>query len=121
MGFLQSYEPGWSDFISSYQYALYRSWLQKASCREDTPAAFTSNNITKLFTIGTNEIKVEYDWSDFKITNQREVLTGYQSSLPLEIRYFLGSFLYRFNCADSSFAKNFLEDTVCPVHDGGNT
>lgn len=108
---LHCFEPGQDDFLNSYQYGLYRSWLQKSNCRVDAPAAFTPEKITKLFSLPGQEIKIEYDWINYKITNQREVLTSYQFSLPQNITHYLGSFLYRFNCADSTFVLDFLENT----------
>jgi hypothetical protein len=108
---LKAYEPEKKDFLNSYQFKLYRSWLEKSGCNADAPTAFQATKIVKLFTIQGKEVKVEYDWQDFKITNQRETISGFEYSLPAEIIVFLGSFLYRFNCADSSFVRDFLSIT----------
>jgi hypothetical protein len=109
--FLQGYEPDLDDFLNPYQFKLHNSWLEKAELKADSPADFTTSKIIQHFIIGGSEIITEYDWENYKIYNQREILPSSRFSLPPEILRFLESFLYRLNAADSSFISNFLKDT----------
>ena len=79
---LYSFEPQRADFINSYQYNLYQSWLNNAKLDSDFPAGFTSEKVVKIFKNNEGrEINVEYDWQNWKITSQREIVPSQASQL----------------------------------------
>ena len=63
------------DFINSYQYELYRSWVSSEKLDGDLPAGFTSEKVVRCFLDRNScEINVEYDWQNWKINSQREMV-----------------------------------------------
>ncbi len=115
---LVSFEPKPSNFINNYQYALYISWINKGNFKTDTPANFSEQKVEKLFYDKNNKkIKIEYDWKNWKITNQREKLitSNYLSSNYPEAVLYLESLVYRLNAADSIFLFDFMNFTKIKV------
>jgi len=110
---LYGFEPKANDFINSYQYNLYQSWLKSEKLDSDFPAGFTSDKVVRSFKDKKgSEIDVEYDWQNWKIASQREIIplafyiNGKQKIKPY-IK-FIERFVYRLNSKD----ENFLLDLV---------
>jgi len=111
---LYSFEPKSNDFINSYQYNLYQSWLNSEKLDSDFPAGFTSDKVVKIFknTEG-REINIEYDWQIWKITSQREIvplafyINGEQKIKPYI--NFIERFIYRLNCNDEIFLFDLVD------------
>ena len=108
------FEPGFEDFSSGYQFELYHSWLEKGNFKIDFPAGFTSAKVVKTFLDDRGKgVIVEYDWQDWKIYDQREVLpfVFYVDELVNITLYltYLESFIYRLNAADREFLFDFTD------------
>lgn len=108
-----AFEPKADDFQNSYQYDLYTSWLAAEKLDGDLPAGFTSIKVVRSFLDAKGkEINVEYDWQNWKISSQREMIpflfvTGETEKLRPYLKY-LERFIYRLNCKD----KKYLFDLV---------
>ncbi|NQV18261.1 MAG: hypothetical protein HQ534_06945 [Armatimonadetes bacterium] len=114
-GAVFAFDPSVEDFIDKYQYDLYKSWMKKEEFPSHIKALFQKDNISKTFKDSiNNDIDVEYDWQNWKIFNQRENLSRFRK---IEDKEFvkcwknLESFIYRFNCSDSTFSQHFMETT----------
>jgi len=108
------FEPDFKNFSSGYQFELYHSWLKKGDFKIDFPAGFTSAKVVKTF-LDTNEeeVIVEYDWQDWKIYDQREVLpfvfyVDESVNINPYLTY-LELFIYRLNTADKEFLFDFTD------------
>jgi len=110
---IMAFEPKADDFKNSYQYDMYRSWLAAEKLDGDLPAGFTSTKVVRSFLDATGrEINVEYDWHNWKITSQREMIpllfyTDESQRVKPYIKY-IERFIYRLNCKD----KKYLFDLV---------
>jgi len=109
---INAYELQKEDFYQVYNYALYRSWLQKSNSRTDVPTSFTVNGITQIYTQASGrEIITFFPWSQHKVSNLIEKIEGFtDSSLQLTSAQeaFIGAFLYRLNAADSLFVNELF-------------
>ncbi|MCK5051431.1 MAG: hypothetical protein KAS53_06825 [Candidatus Cloacimonetes bacterium] len=111
---LYGFEPKASDFINSYQYELYRSWLESEKLDGDLPAGFTSEKIVRSFLYKNGrEINVEYDWENWKISSQREIVPFLfyiddEQQINSYIN-FIESFIYRLNCNDKMFITDLVD------------
>ena len=111
---LYGFEPKVTDFINSYQYKLYRSWLETEKLDSDLPAGFTSEKVVRSFRDKAGrEISVEYDWQNWKINSQREIVPftffiDDEQKINLYINY-LERFLYRLNCNDKMFINDLVD------------
>lgn len=111
---LYSFEPKRTDFVNSYQYNLYQSWLSNGKLNSDFPAAFTSDKVVKNYKdIDGREINIEYDWQNWKITTQREIvplafyINGERKIEPYV--NFIERFFYRLNCKDEIFLFDLID------------
>ena len=122
---LYGFEPKATDFINSYQYDLYRSWLGTEKLDSDLPAGFTSEKVVRCFLDknGT-EINVEYDWQNWKITSQREIIPFlFYIDDDLKIRSyinFLERFIYRLNCKNKKFITDLVDHDKILLEYKGN-
>ena len=110
---LLAFEPEADNFSNAYQYELYLSWLEKGGLKADFPAGFTSRKVVKDFNdIDGEIIHVEYDWEDWKIYDQREVLPFVlYAKDPVRTRLcirYLEEFIYRLNSNRKSFVSDFF-------------
>jgi len=109
-----SFEPKATDFINSYQYELYQSWLCTEKLDHNLPAGLTSEKVIKSYKDKNGrEINVEYDWQNWKIYSQREIIpfTFYIDN-ELNINSytnFLERFIYRLNSNDNNFVFDLLD------------
>ena len=108
------FDPDFEDFSSGYQFELYHSWLEKGNFKIDFPAGFTSAKVVKTFLDASGkEVIVEYDWQDWKIYDQREVLPYFfyvDESVNIKpYLTYLESFVYRLNTTDSKFFYDFVD------------
>ncbi|MDP8268368.1 MAG: hypothetical protein P9L97_06515 [Candidatus Tenebribacter davisii] len=109
-----SFEPKATDFINSYQYELYQSWLGTEKLDHNLPAGLTSEKVVKSYKDKNGrEINVEYDWQNWKIYSQREIIpfTFYIDN-ELNINpytNFLERFIYRLNSNDNNFVFDLLD------------
>ena len=108
------FEPGINDFANSYQYELYHSWLRKGNLKTDFPAGFTKDKVVKIFRDSEgNDIQVEYDWTNWKITGQREVLPFvFYADESLKIQpyiSFMENFIYRLNTDKIDYLYDFID------------
>ncbi len=115
------FEPDFEDFSSGYQFELYHSWLEKGNFKIDFPAGFTSAKVVKTFldTSG-KEVIVEYDWQDWKIYDQREVLPYFfyvdeSVNITLYLTY-LEAFVYRLNAEDKEYLFDFVDLESIEIH-----
>jgi len=111
---LYGFEPKATDFKNSYQYELYRSWLSSEKLDGDLPAGFTSKKVVRSFLDGDgHEINVEYDWQNWKISSQREIVPFlFNIDDEQKISYyinFIESFIYRLNCKDKMFITDLVD------------
>ncbi|MEA2095981.1 MAG: hypothetical protein U9P73_04715 [Candidatus Cloacimonadota bacterium] len=111
---LYGFEPKAGDFINSYQYELYRSWLETEKLDSDLPAGFTSEKVVRCFLDKNGrEINVEYDWQNWKINSQREIVpfSFYIDDEQQINSYinFIESFIYRLNCNDKMFITDLVD------------
>lgn len=111
---LYGYEPKATDFINSYQYELYQSWLETEKLDGDLPAGFTSEKVVRSFKDKNGrEINVEYDWQNWKIRIQREMVPFlYYLDDEQKIKpyiHFLERFIYRLNCNDKMFITDLVD------------
>ncbi|NQT65093.1 MAG: hypothetical protein HQ554_02830 [FCB group bacterium] len=111
---LYGFEPKATDFINSYQYELYQSWLETEKLDGDLPAGFTSEKVVRSFRDKNGrEINVEYDWQNWKIRTQREMVPFlYYLDDEQEIKpyiHFLERFIYRLNCNDKMFITDLVD------------
>ncbi len=111
---LFAFEPEVNNFSNVYQYELYLSWLEKGGLKTDFPAGFTSRKVVKDFIdINGEIIHVEYDWEDWKIYDQREVLPFVlYAEDPVRTRLcirYLEEFIYRLNSNRNSFISDFFD------------
>ena len=111
---LYGFEPQASDFVNSYQYELYRSWLSNEKLDSDFPTGFTSEKMVRLFKDENGrEINVEYDWQNWKITSQREItpflfyIDDKQKIRPYI--NFIERFIYRLNCNEKVFITDLVD------------
>jgi len=110
------FEPKAIDFLNSYQYDLYRSWLSTEKLDSDLPAGFTSEKVVKSFLDKNDrEVNVEYDWQNWKITSQREMIPFlfYIDDDLMIGSYinFIERFVYRLNCNEIKFISDFADHT----------
>lgn len=118
-----AFEPDLKNFVNHYQYELYHSWLQNDDFETDFPAGFSAKKIATTFqTQNGNQIKVEYDWKNHQIYDQREVLP-FIFLLPENIkldRYikYLESMIYRLNAANKKFFLDFVDIQKIELHYG---
>jgi len=111
---LYGFEPKATDFINSYQYKLYRSWLETEKLDGNFPAGFTSKKVVRSFKDENGrEISVEYDWQNWKINSQREIVpfTFYIDDKKKIDSYinFIERFIYRLNCNDEMFINDLVD------------
>ena len=111
---LYGFEPKATDFINSYQYKLYRSWFSLEKLDGDLPAGFTSEKVVRSFKDKNGrEINVEYDWQNWKINSQREIipLAFYIDDEQKINSYinFIESFIYRLNCNNKMFINDLVD------------
>jgi hypothetical protein len=111
---LYGFEPKATDFINSYQYDLYRSWLETEKLDGNLPAGFTSEKIAISFKDKDGrEISVEYDWQNWKINFQREIIPfAFYIDDDQKINSyinFIESFIYRLNCNDKMFINDLID------------
>ena len=123
---IHSFEPKASDFINSYQYELYRSWLSTEKLDGDLPAGFTSEKVVRSFKDkNDHEINVEYDWKNWKINSQREIvpflfyIDDKQKIKPYI--NFLERFIYRLNCNDRIFITDLVDHNKIILEYRGHT
>ncbi len=111
---LYSFEPKAGDFINSYQYELYRSWVSTEKLDGDFPAGFTSEKVVRCFLDSNGrEINVEYDWQNWKISSQREMVPFLfyiddEQKISSYIN-FIENFIYRLNCKDKMFITDLVD------------
>ncbi len=111
---LYGFEPKVGDFINSYQYELYRSWVSSEKLDGDLPAGFTSKKVVRSFLDKNGrEINVEYDWRNWKINSQREIVPFLfyiddEQQINSYIN-FIESFIYRLNCNDKMFITDLVD------------
>ena len=122
---LYGFEPKATDFINSYQYDLYRSWLGTEKLDSDLPAGFTSEKVVRCFLDENGiEINVEYDWQNWKITSQREIIPFlFYIDDDLKIRSyinFLERFIYRLNCKNKKFITDLVDHDKILLEYKGN-
>jgi len=105
------FAPQRGDFISEYQFRLYKSWLAKETAEIDLPAKITANYVKRNLKFRqSGEAQVIYIWDNWKINSQREDLpallpfSNYETELIIA-----GELLYRLNCRHSIFAEDYLE------------
>jgi hypothetical protein len=114
-GAVFAFDPSVENFIDKYQYNLYKSWMKKGDFPSHIKSFFQKDKISKTFKDSLNkDIGVEYDWQNWKIYNQRENLSRFRKIDDEEfVKYwkYLESFIYRFNCSDSTFSEDFIETT----------
>ncbi len=111
---IYGFEPKATDFINSYQYELYRSWLSMEKLDGDFPAGFTGKKVVRCFKDeNSREINVEYDWQNWKITSQREnipLLFYIDDEFKIKSYInFLERFIYRLNCNDKMFISDLVD------------
>ncbi len=111
---LYGFEPKATDFISSYQYELYRSWFETEKLDGDLPAGFTSEKVVRCFLDKNGrEINVEYDWKNWKIGSQREIVPFlFYIDDELQINSYINlieSFIYRLNCNNKMFITDLVD------------
>ena len=111
---LYGFEPKATDFINSYQYELYQSWLETEKLDGDLPAGFTSEKVVRSFKDKNGrEINVEYNWQNWKIRSQREMVPFlYYLDNEQKIKpyiHFLERFIYRLNCNDKMFITDLVD------------
>ncbi len=111
---LYGFEPKATDFVNSYQYKLFRSWLETEKLDGNFPAGFTSEKVVRSFKDENGrEISVEYDWQNWKINSQREIVpfTFYIDDDQKINSYinFIESFIYRLNCNDKMFINDLID------------
>ncbi len=111
---LYGFEPKTADFINSYQYELYRSWLGTEKLDGDLPVGFTSEKVVRCFLDKNGrEINVEYDWKNWKISSQREIVPFlFYIDDEQQINFyinFIESFIYRLNCNDKMFITDLVD------------
>ena len=110
---LHGFEPKANDFVNSYQFELYRSWLKTEKLDGDLPTGFTSEKVVKSFKDKNGrEINVEYDWQNWKIDSQREIIpfAFYIDDKQKISNYinFIERFIYRLNCNDKMFVIDLV-------------
>ena len=103
---LAAFSPTNNDFVTIYQYELYKSWLRLGNFKTNFPAFISEDKIIKKFRDRHNEeITVEYDWKNHKIFNQKEKLRFTEKS---EVNNFIESLIYRLNCDRKIFFFDYL-------------
>ena len=114
-GSVFAFDPSVEDFIDKYQYDLYKSWMKKGDFPSHIKVFFQKDKVSKTFKDSLNkDIGVEYDWQNWKIYDQRENLSRFRKIEDKEfVKYWKNfeSFIYSFNCSDSTFSRDFLETT----------
>jgi len=113
---LEAFQPQKKDFVSDYQYSLYRSWLNKTEADIQKSAGFSQAKIIKTFQINQQEVIVEYPWENHLITQQRQKLqVNFSVSAELDLKPYLHyaeSFIYRLNSSDPQFARDLLSPEI---------
>jgi hypothetical protein len=113
---LWAFQPQEADFVSNYQYRLYKSWLTKTDVSTQVAAGFSQEKVVKIFTYNDKQIIVEYIWENHKIIKQLQKL-----KINLKIRsdftidkyiHYAENLVYRLNSNDKQFAADFLNDEV---------
>jgi len=103
---LSAFSPTNNDFVTPYQYELYKSWLRLGNFKTNFPSFISEDKIIKKFRDKNNEeITVEYDWKDHKIFNQKEKLRFTEKN---EVNNFIESLIYRLNCDRKIFFFDYL-------------
>lgn len=111
---LFGFEPKAGDFLNSYQYDLYRSWLKTEKLDSDLPAGFSREKVVRSFLDENGkEINVEYDWQNWKISSQREMIPFlFYADENLKIKSYINyleRFIYRLNCSDKKFLFDLID------------
>lgn len=120
---IYGFDPIKSDFASDYQFELYRSWVRKGNFKTDLPVRFTKDKIFKSFDDQAgNQVKIIYDWKNFKICEQWEEIPfkDYLTSLEMKTyRIFLQSFVYRLNSDIDTFLFDLCDPTKVEINYSG--
>lgn len=113
---LWGFEPTAKDFVSNYQYELYKSWLTKMDVDVRSTAGFSNDKVIKIFSYDNKNIIVEYPWENHLIVEQREKLElSFSINTDFNIKQYLHyaeSFTYRLNCEDIRFIQDFLTTDI---------
>lgn len=108
---LLAYEFKQEDFINSYQYRLYKSWIRKGNFQTNTPAFFKKEAINKEYKVANNKINIVYYWRNRKIYNQIESVEGKinlkEEDLLKQHLHYIGAFIYRLNTVDEKYIKDY--------------
>jgi len=116
---LEAFEPQTSDFENSYQFNMYQSWLEKGSFKPNFPGDFSVKKIVKYYETEERTIVTEFDWENWKIYQQRELIPAadkLKTSFPKSAEM-LESFIYRLNCAKPEFIKDFTSNSKIKLPD----
>lgn len=112
VNFLFGFTPTRNNFVSNYQYDLYRSWLQKGNFTTQESASLKRDMIVKQFGNEAN-ITVQYYLKNGKITDQQEALSYiFTSSQEKQFQPFVNyiqSFIYKLNANNVRFYTDLME------------
>ncbi|MFO7896267.1 MAG: hypothetical protein R6U84_04975 [Candidatus Cloacimonadales bacterium] len=107
-----AFQPQKKDFVSDYQYSLYRSWLTKTEADIEKSAGISQSKVVKIFELKQQDVVVEYPWQDYQITEQRQKLEiNFSVSAEPDLKpmlHYAENFIYRLNAAEKSFAQDLL-------------
>jgi len=119
---LWAFQPQKEDFVSDYQYSLYRSWLTKTHISVQVAAGFSQERVVKIFNYEGEQLIVEYPWEDHKIIAQLQKLEiGFdmRSDFSLnEYLVFAEKLIYRLNSNDKKYAVDLLSDEIEFIYAG---
>lgn len=109
---LEAFEPQESDFENSYQFNMYQSWLEKGDFKPNFPGDFSVKKIVKYYQTEEQTIVTEFDWENWKIFQQRELIPvaeEFKTNFPASAEM-LESFIYRLNCAKPDFLRDYTNN-----------
>lgn len=110
---LEAFEPQASDFENSYQFNMYQSWLEKGEFKPNFPGDFSVKKIVKYYETEKRTITTEFDWENWKIYQQRELIPAaeeFKLNFP-QSAAMLESFIYRLNCAKPDFLRDYASNS----------
>lgn len=110
-----AFQPKPTDFITQYQWELYRSWLQKGDFRPNVPADITKKRISKKFRHNGYEINVAYEMEDFKIVRQAESLFSDAQRRRQPLCGYIEQFIYRLNTREKDYLADFHDPEILMI------
>jgi hypothetical protein len=116
------FTPQRGDFDSEYQYRLHQSWLARETVERELPSRITTQYVERHLKYEiSKEVKVIYNWDNWKINSQREDLPSWLPFSSYKTELIIASeLLYRLNCRHKIFARNYLDMLPVSIMYQGN-